>query len=280
MLTIFALDIDGNGRAIRPELKVFAGGEAHVRIPEDVLEDAERFQGVTISALLKTSDDVMQLLLVTDALRRIIPTTTPISLEMPYVPYARQDRVCNPGESLSARVFCDLINAQNYEYVRITDPHSDVVGALLDRVVIQDASELVQRVLLTNTAVFGNGVTFLAPDAGARKRVLSIARKVGVTDVVFADKVRNTVTGEITGTSFPEVSTDKPILVIDDICDGGRTFLELAKAAQEVGDYELHLYVTHGIFSRGLSELRKHYCRIYTGYDWTDCKDPYLFVAN
>lgn len=254
---------------------VFSGGETHVVLSDDLVNAV--VDVVRLDALLKTANDVMQLLMVTDAVRRAQPLAK-LVLDMPYVPYARQDRVSNPGESLSAKVFCDLINAQGYDQVTITDPHSDVVSALLNCVEIVDASSRVQRIV--NLADFKDGVTLLAPDAGARKRVLSIAKQVGVSEVAFADKVRDTKTGNITGTTFPEVSEENPVLIIDDICDGGRTFIELAKAAQEVGNYELHLYVTHGIFSKGLDELKKYFARVYTGYDWTESGDPYVMVVE
>ena len=162
----------------------------------------------------------MQLLLLTDAVRRVVPNV-PLHLNMPYVPYARQDRVCNPGEALSAKVFCDLINGQAYASVTIADPHSDVVPALLDRVSVVDASVMLAEVL--QQSAFARGVTLLAPDAGARKRVQQLAKKLEVEHIAFADKVRDTKTGRISGTSVSSDLPHLPILVVDDICDGGRT---------------------------------------------------------
>src|SRR5450830_1493747 len=133
MLTITSLHTKGTRREVtlEPRIFTFAGGESQVVLPEAFIADAESVTSVRINAWLKTADTVMQLLLLTDAVRRVMPNV-PLHLNMPYVPYARQDRVCNPGEALSARVFCDLINAQNYATVMIADPHSDVVPALLD----------------------------------------------------------------------------------------------------------------------------------------------------
>ncbi len=266
MLTITSLHNEGT-RAVtlEPRIFTFAGGESQVVLPDAFIADAGSVASVRINAWLRTADAVMQLLLLTDAVRRVMPNV-PLHLNMPYVPYARQDRVCNPGEALSARVFCDLINAQAYASVTIADPHSDVVPALLDRVSVVDASVMVAEVL--QHSAFARGVTFLAPDAGARKRVQQLAKKLEVEHIAFADKVRDTKTGRISGTSVSSDLPHLPILVVDDICDGGRTFVELGKALAEVSPQPRYLYVTHGIFSKGFEELNLYYQRIFTAYNW------------
>ena len=267
MLTITSLQTKGTRREVTltPRIFTFAGGESQVVLPDEFICDAESVSSVRINAWLKTADSVMQLLLLTDAVRRVLPNV-PLHLNMPYVPYARQDRVCNPGEALSAKVFCDLINGQAYATVTIADPHSDVVPALLNRVAIIDPSVMVANAI--QQPAFSQGVTLLAPDAGARKRVQNMAKKLGIGHVAFADKVRDTKTGRISGTSVSSDLAALPILVVDDICDGGRTFVELGKALAEVSTQPRYLYVTHGIFSKGFDELNLYYQRIFTAYNW------------
>nr|WP_023842400.1 ribose-phosphate diphosphokinase [Burkholderia sp. M701]BAO18857.1 ribose-phosphate pyrophosphokinase [Burkholderia sp. M701] len=250
------------------ELKVlkFPGGEVHVTVQTEVPADE-----IAIKAHLRNSEAVMTLLMATDALRRAY-AGIPIDLHLPYVPYARQDRVANPGESLSVKVFANLINAQNYRRVVIEDPHSDVTPALIDRVVIDDPLPALRRVVghvLTKNA----GLALVAPDAGARKRVLKLASQL-VLPVVFADKVRDTRTGKITGTEIQGDLPDCALLVIDDICDGGRTFIELAHAIHGKRDgraapIPLYLYVTHGIFSKGLDAVLEDYAAVFTRNNWT-----------
>lgn len=267
MLTITSQHTEGTRREVtlEPRVFTFAGGESQVVLPDAFIAEAGSVASVRINAWLRTADAVMQLLLLTDAVRRVMPNV-PLHLNMPYVPYARQDRVCNPGEALSAKVFCNLINAQAYASVMIADPHSDVVPALLDRVSVVDASVMLAEVL--RQSAFARGVTLLAPDAGARKRVQQLAKKLEVEHVAFADKVRDTKTGRISGTSVSSDLPNLPILVVDDICDGGRTFVELGKALAEVSSQPRYLYVTHGIFSKGFEELNLYYQRIFTAYNW------------
>lgn len=248
------------GEKVALDTLSFPGGEMHVRVQTGVCTTSFR-----LVALLQTPADCMTLLLATDAIKRAYPGCT-IALDMPYVPYARQDRVANAGEPLSARVFCDLINGLGFSQVRVEDPHSDVTPALLNNVVIMDS-----QAALTQVVSVTGPVALVAPDAGARKRVSALARTAGLP-VVFADKVRDTLTGLISGTEISGEIPDLPLLVVDDICDGGRTFIELAKAIQAkrpTSIHPLYLYVTHGIFSKGLTPLLAHYQSVFTRYDWT-----------
>lgn len=252
---------------------IFPGGEVHIAVNESFADHIP--QMIRITAHLRSPADQMALFMLTDAIRRAC--RAPIHLHMPYVPYARQDRVCNPGEALAAKVFCQMINAQGYESVIIFDPHSDVVPALLDRVVVKDVAEAIDHVL--EWPVFANGVTFIAPDAGAQKRVLKLAKRFGVDSVVCADKVRDTKTGEVRGIAINGVfPAGMPALVIDDICDGGATFVALSEqvAVNQSLDAPLYLYVSHGIFSKGVGHVAEHYNHVFAGYNWTGETCPNL----
>jgi len=266
MFTITAV-VEGQRLTGTPAAFVFPGGESQVTVPANLRDQADAASAFRIHALLKSANDVMQLLMLTDALRRLNPGV-PVHLDMPYVPYARQDRVCNPGEALGAAVFCKLINDQQYATVTVVEPHSDVTPALLQRLRVVDAAAFLKNALAA--PAFAKGVTLMAPDAGARKRVQALAKTLGVADVRYAEKVRDTQTGRITETRVPDDIPDQPVLVVDDICDGGRTFLELAAALSDKTRQPLYLYVTHGIFSKGLAELTARYAGIFTAYDWTD----------
>jgi ribose-phosphate pyrophosphokinase len=102
----------------------FGSGENHLQIL------APSSNRVEIMFRYSGDQSMIQLLLMTDALRR--QGAAEIDLYIPYFPGARQDRVCNQGEPLSAKVYADLINQQRYRKVFVFDPHSDVVVALLD----------------------------------------------------------------------------------------------------------------------------------------------------
>lgn len=203
-----------------------------------------------VTANLYDSKLIRELLLLTDAIRRARPRAR-ISLECPYLPYARQDRVCAPGEALALHVMCQLINSQNYETVTVWDVHSTVALALLDRVINIPAAFFVKNVATPR-------MVLVAPDAGAVKRAEECAVATGCA-LVRAEKKRDPLTGEITGTVVhSDPIGDQDFLMVDDICDGGRTFIELAKVLRPLTEGKIFLYVTHGIMSKGMGVLREH----------------------
>ena len=244
----------------------FPGGEVHVRLVDT--EDYSTSIPVTISARIRCSDDIMTLLLQTDALRRA--GWKDIDLLMPYVPYARQDRVMVPGEPLSAKVFCDLINAQKYRCVEIWDPHSDVTPALLNNCEVVPQHSLLYDML---DLLAPKDTVLVCPDAGARKKVLAAGKALGLTNIVYADKKRDVETGRITGTVISDAPEDWHLdadhLIADDIADGGATFIELAKVLREKGvTGNVNLYVTHGIFSKGFEPFEGLIDNIYMANSW------------
>jgi ribose-phosphate pyrophosphokinase len=225
------------------ETSVFPGGEVHVRVTK--IKD----RGL-VTANLRSSESIMRLLLLADALKRLSKPITFLSIS--YLPYARQDRVCNPGEALSAYVMAQLINSIGADTVSVLDPHSDVLPALLNNCEVCHIDSLKLGTLIGDQ-------TLICPDAGAEKRIQKLKRPY-----IMATKVRNPKTGEITVTQVhADDLTGKNCLIIDDICDGGRTFIELAKVLRAKGATSVNLYVTHGIFSKGFDVFKGHINRVF-----------------
>ncbi len=251
---------------------IFPGGEMGVTLnTEDILYLTTNATHQTIIARLQTANDIMVLALTVDALRRI--DRTPIRLFMPYVPYARQDRACNKGEALSLKVFCDMINAMNFDWVAVCDPHSDVVGALLNRVTIINQARIISNFDALNKRIFETNAQFVSPDAGANKKTADLAAFYGRESFIRADKVRELSTGKIKETIvYANDLTGQTIIIVDDICDGGRTFIELATVLKAKGAKRVILYVTHGIFSKGLAPIiAGGVDEIYTTNSYTTC---------
>lgn len=237
----------------------FKGGEVSVQLQPfattGFMNETKYQFDLKILAHLRNSSDIMELLLLTNAVRTKFPLSG-ISLTLPYVPYARQDRVCASGEALSIKVFADLINSQNYDNVTIWDPHSDVTTALIDRARVVKAERFLDMAFTQSLLLKRDNIILVSPDAGAQKKILDVAQYLRIDKVVKADKVRNTKNGEITGTVVHSVeSVKEDFLIVDDICDGGRTFIELAKVLRPLTSGNIFLYVTHGIFSAGLAAV-------------------------
>jgi ribose-phosphate pyrophosphokinase len=222
----------------------FGSGENHVQISAPNSTHVEilfRYQG---------DQSMMQLLMLTDALRR--QGATEIDLLIPYFPGARQDRVCNPGEALSAKVYADLINQQQYSKVCLFDPHSDVIVALLNQVQVVKNHHFLKDVLNET----GQEVVLISPDAGSNKKIFELSSQLGGLPVVRADKIRDVRNGAIIGTEvFSDDLSGKTALIVDDICAGGRTFIELAKKLKAKGCEKIILAVSHYEGSADVAKL-------------------------
>jgi ribose-phosphate pyrophosphokinase len=202
--------------------------------------------------------DLMAGLWLADALaERGDPVET---LVIPYLPGGRQDRLMDgDGDALfTAKSIAREINLRDFGTVITFDPHSDVMPALIDRCKVHGPR-----------AVLGDGRshwdTIIAPDAGATKRAHAVARAMRAR-LVQGWKHRDTDTGAITDFGIESDATNLGrCLVVDDICDGGGTFVGLAQAVQaRYPGTTLDLYVSHGFFSKGLDHLWPHYNRILT----------------
>lgn len=243
----------------------FPGGEINANINTND-DDRVRISFVPqpeIFARITNSDDLMLVLLYADALKR--DGYSNINLVMYYVPYSRQDRVCNPGEAFSLKVFCDIINSVGFKQVTIFDPHSDVTPALLHNVDVMSRFEYMKyRIMGIN---FPEYDYIVCPDGGARKKVMEDVKYVKFKNeprIVFCDKVRDLQTGKLSGFEVYADDCSGDCLIIDDICDGGGTFIGLANVLKSRGATNIDLFVSHGIFSQGLDKFEGLFRRVYT----------------
>lgn len=278
----------GNKR-ISISTMTFPGGEVGVNINSGSLDawtpQVGRVKVIDLFAKIQNSDQLMAMFMATDALRRVYPYAV-IDLTIPYFPYARQDRVCNAGEALSVKVMATLINAMNYGSVTVVDPHSPVLVAALDKCFVIEQKDVFKR-----TKQDWHKWTIVAPDMGASKKTEDFAKLVGAKDVLYCNKKRNLADGKILGINIlnPEaLQVYGKLMVLDDICDGGRTFIELANVIQRESpgyhqgklDYTIELAVTHGIFSKGVGVVADHFDRIYTTDTLPQGEHPKLTVIK
>ena len=168
-----------------------------------------------------------------------------IELLMPYIPNARMDRVKNSDEVFTLKYFAEFINNLKFDTVEVLDPHSNVSTALIDNISIIEPTDIILNLLET---VNGDGNTILFfPDEGAMKRYSHIASKCDIP-YVFGMKNRDWRSGAILGLEVlgeTDVVPGKNILIIDDICSRGGTFLHSAKALKAMGAADIDLYVSH-----------------------------------
>lgn len=253
---------------------VYSGGEVQVRLVELPKPPA----AARLFALLCNAQDFIELLMLTNAIKEACPGT-PIHLRCPYLPGARQDRVCSPGDAFALKVYAQLLNTQEYASVEVLDPHSNVALELVDRIYPLDAAELAANVL-KNTVAGQNAVPdwskawLIQPDHGAAARIAALADLLSIPVIATGVKIRDLTTGEITGIKVQKLLSDYPLseckdhtlIIADDICDGGRTFIELAKVLSPYQPKAIVLYVSHGIFSKGLGVFDGYIDHVLTPY--------------
>lgn len=171
-------------------------------------------------------------------------------LHVPFLPYGRQDKDVSNEATFNFHVFSRLLRAIGFDEVVTVDAHNakimaEYFGWYSNLDVTRFHSELIDR-LEIDAVVF--------PDAGAAERYKDTAKRLKIPAIVLS-KQRNPLTGAIEGHAIgaiPTIGENERLLILDDICDGGATFLSVAKLLRQAYLAPvIHLFVTHGIFSKG-----------------------------
>ena len=237
-------------------------------------------EDVRIEARIKSFRDLEIVIGANQALKEMGARN--IFLYVPYFLGARSDRKFKEGGvNYLKKVICPIINSQGFYKVITLDPHSDVLEACLDNFQKSDNFSLVEKALsdIDNKEGAKNRIVLVSPDGGALKKIFDVSKKFQIPNIVTAMKHRDIQTGKITHTEVPDLSSyskDHKFVIVDDICDGGRTFIELAKVIRSQNkDSEIYLIVTHGVFSNGLYELSQELSKIYCTNSYMDCEVEY-----
>jgi ribose-phosphate pyrophosphokinase len=175
-------------------------------------------------------------------------------LFLSYLPYGRQDKVVNNRSTFALEPFANLLNHLNFRKVFILDPHSDEYRMINNSEAIYPWSELEEVIRRTQVSAI------CYPDHGAFTKYKKIySNETRDKFIVVGEKVRDQSTGKITDFKimFESPLNGQSVLIIDDICDGGATFCLVAKKLIELNAAQVHLFVTHGLFTRGLRPLQE-----------------------
>jgi ribose-phosphate pyrophosphokinase len=264
---------------IKYKVSKFPDGQQTVDLTD--FNDLLRYEdAVKISSRLNTFQDLELIICAVAAIRNIKPNRE-IALYVPYFMGARSDRkFMDGGVNYLKQVICPIINSLKLDSILVLDPHSDVLEACLDNYDKVDNHTVVKYALsdIDNKNDAQERICLVSPDAGAYKKIFDVAKKFSINNVVTANKVRDLKTSKILSTEVPNlpgsVGDAVQYVIIDDICDGGRTFIELAKAIKtQRADAKVYLIVTHGIFSAGFKELSQYFERIYTTNSYREVID-------
>ena len=227
-------------------VKRFADKEVYVEVHENVRgEDVFILQSTSYPA----NDNLMELLIIADALRR--SSARRITAVLPYFGYARQDRKSAPRTPISAKLVSNLITQAGANRVLTLDLHAAQIQGFFD--IPTDnltAAPVMVRDIKDNYDV--KNVMIVSPDVGGVVRARNVASRIGA-NLAIVDKRRPRAGVSEVMNIIGDVSGQTCIL-IDDIVDSGGTLVNAAEALLKAGAKEVSAYITHGVLSEGAAE--------------------------
>ena len=219
----------------------FSDGEIMVEINENV---RGRDVYVVQSTCVPTNDNLMELLIITDALKRASAAT--ITAVIPYYGYARQDRKAAPRTPITAKLVADLITTAGVNRVVTIDLHAGQIQGFFNIPVDNLYAAPVILSYLKNR-FSGEQVVMVSPDAGGTERARAFAKRLEYSLAVI-DKRR-------TGPNVAEVMhligdvRDKIAIILDDMVDTAGTLTQAAQALKTNGAKAVFACATHGVLS-------------------------------
>ncbi|EDP6904738.1 ribose-phosphate diphosphokinase [Campylobacter upsaliensis] len=221
-------------------VKRFSDGEISVQIDESV-----RGKDVFIiqSTCAPANDNLMELLILTDALRR--SSANSITAIIPYFGYARQDRKANPRVPISAKLVADLIEAAGIDRVATIDLHAGQIQGFFNIPVDNLYGSIVFNDYIKSKH-FKNAVVG-SPDIGGIARARSVAKKLGL-DIIIVDKRREKANESEVMNIIGDVN-GKDVVLVDDIIDTAGTIVKATKALKEKGANSVMACCTHAVLS-------------------------------
>jgi ribose-phosphate pyrophosphokinase len=223
-----------NASVINVELKNFPDGEDYVRLLSSV-----KGEDVIVVQTTFPAQRYWRLLLILDACKEM--GAARVRAVVPYLAYARQDRVFQAGEALSARVVGESLSAFCSQLVTV-DVHKDAIGSFFRIPFVNvSAEEPIARELER----LGVQVV-LAPDAGARPRAEAIAQRIRV-QVDHLEKKR--ISSEIVEMTPKSLDVrGKSVAIVDDIISTGGTMAKALEQLRKNGAREVFAVGVHGLF--------------------------------
>jgi len=229
---------------VKAQVRRFADMEVFVEVQENVRgEDMFVIQSTSFPA----NDNLMELLIVIDALRRA--SARRITAVIPYFGYARQDRKVGPRTPISAKLVANLITEAGAHRVLTVDLHAGQIQGFFDiptdnlyaaPVIVKDIEDYLGT---------GDHLMVVSPDVGGVVRARGLAKRLG-TDLAIVDKRRERA-GESEVMNIIGDVEGRSCILIDDIIDSGGTICNAADALLKNGAKDVCAYATHGVLSGG-----------------------------
>lgn len=214
------------------------------KLPEEIINSLN----VKITWNFEAEREIFDIL----SLKKLIYKAINTHLHIPFLPFARQDKYISNETTFNLHILIEMLKLADFNLITAVDVHNpNFCKKWINNFRNIEVIEIIRKSL---EYIPTDGLVY--PDLGAFKRYNYLENKK-----VLCEKVRNQSTGEITGHRIVDMdgldlATAKRLLIIDDICDGGATFISITKMLKEINpELFVDLYVTHGIFSKGKQVL-------------------------
>ena len=191
------------------------------------------------------NDNLMELLIMTDALRR--SSAHRITAVMPYFGYARQDRRAKARTPISAKLVANLLTEAGIERVLTLDLHAAQIQGFFDIPVDNLYAAPVYALDIRHQFDSLRDITIVSPDVGGVARARELAERIDA-ELAIVDK-RRSAPGEIASMTVIGDVRDRVCIIVDDICDTAGTLVKAAELLADHGAREVHAYITHGVLS-------------------------------
>ncbi len=220
--------------------KTFSDGETQIEIHENI---RGRDVFVLQSTCTPVNDNLMQLLIIMDALRRA--SAKRVTAVVPYYGYGRQDRKVKPRVPISAKLVADLITTAGADRVVSVDLHAGQIQGYFNIPV--DNLFALPLLLKYIRNHFNDGLVIVSPDAGGVERARAFAKRLSAS-LAIIDKRRDApniaeamnIIGEVEG---------KTAIILDDMVDTAGTLTQGAKALRNRGASKIYACCTHPVLS-------------------------------
>ena len=242
---------------IKYSISRFPDGEVQIS-----LEEFSHKEQIQVKCRITNAEDLFILMQVLDILDR---HEVSYVLSIYYLMGMRMNRVMDFNRPFTLKIVLNSLKNCNADNIEILEPHSDIYydyrfGGKFTELYIEGSP--------SNTV--WHGYQMVLPDAGAKERY--DYQYVGTA--LTCSKVRDLTTGKILEIKIdnPEAISDKPLLILDDLCDGGGTFCGIAKAFNSLGisKERLNIAVTHMVNPKGIKNLLENFNHVWFTNSYKD----------
>lgn len=256
---------------IKWSISRFPDGEVQITLGEFSRKD-----NITVRCRITNAEDLFILCQVNDILTR---HGVEWDLEILYLMGMRMDRVMDFSRPFTLQIITNIIKQFSYDNISVVEAHSNKTYSMLEAAL---GGVFLPSELVIGSDTCSSKYTLVLPDEGAYKRLGKFLATRGITAVV-CQKERDVKTGKLLGfkVTNPEIvlNTTKPLLIVDDLCDGGGTFCGIATEIRKIrSDIKINIHITHMVNPKGIENLSKNFDHVYftNSYkDWNGFKAEY-----